>query len=698
MSKNLVVVESPAKARTLAQFLGKDYAIKASMGHVRDLPEREMGVDLNNDFSPKYVALSKKKKVISDIKGAGAGVEAVYLATDPDREGEAISWHIVQAAKLQKVPVKRVVFHEITREAIAEAFRHPRSIDMKLVDAQQARRILDRIVGYKLSPLLWKRVRPGLSAGRVQSVALKLIVDRESEISDFVPVEHWSIEAELAQEDINSPGFRAALVGVMGGGKIHLASEDQAQALVGELKDARYSVSAVTLKRGARQPAPPFITSTLQQEAWRKLRFSAKHTMAVAQQLYEGLPLGKEGHVGLITYMRTDSTRVAPSAISEARSYIEERYGPDYLPPSPRRFAKKVKGAQEAHEAIRPTSVRREPAQIKSHLTKEQLRLYTLIWQRMVSSQMAAAQIDTTTVDVEAAPAKKSYLFRAKSSVTAFPGFLALYQEGKDEDENDNGRISLPELAKGDPLRLLDLLSEQHFTQPLPRYTEATLVKALETLGIGRPSTYAPILSLIQDRGYVERASGKLAPTELGTIVSSLLSEHFADIVSVGFTAQMEEKLDRIASGDLEWVPMLREFYDPFEELVVRATSAIPKVTQRTDEVCEDCGRPMVIKWGRRGKFLSCSGFPKCKSAKSIVVSTSVSCPAPDCDGELIERRSKKGRLFYGCSRFPKCRTATWDKPLAQPCPQCGGLLTLSKKDTAKCSQCSYEGDSVPEE
>jgi DNA topoisomerase-1 len=698
VSKNLVVVESPAKARTLGQFLGKEYAIKASMGHVRDLPERELGVDPKNDFSPKYIPLSKKKKVISDIKGTGAQAEAVYLATDPDREGEAISWHIVQAAKLQKVPVKRVVFHEITKEAIAHAFRHPRSIDMKLVDAQQARRILDRLVGYKLSPLLWKRVRPGLSAGRVQSVALKLIVDRESEISDFVPVEYWSIEAELAPEATVSPSFRAALVGVLGGSKIRPANEDQAGALVLELKGARYSVSAVTLKRGARQPAPPFITSTLQQEAWRKLRFSAKQTMAVAQQLYEGLPLGEEGHAGLITYMRTDSTRVAPSAISETRTYIEEKYGADYLPPSPRRFARKVKGAQEAHEAIRPTSVRREPARIQSHLTKEQLKLYTLIWQRMVSSQMAAAQIDTTTVDVEAASAKKSYLLRAKSAVTAFPGFLALYQEGKDEGEDENGRGSLPALAKGDALRLMDLLSEQHFTQPPPRYTEATLVKALEEQGIGRPSTYAPILSLIQERGYVERTGGKLLPTELGSIVSGLLSEHFADIVNVGFTAQLEEKLDRIASGDLEWVPMLREFYDPFEALITKAASAMPKVTQSTDEVCEECGRPMVIKWGRRGKFLSCSGFPECKSAKPIVVSSGVACPAPGCDGELIERRSRKGKLFYGCSRFPKCRTATWDRPLQQPCPQCSGLLTLSKKDTAKCSKCNHEGDAAVEE
>jgi DNA topoisomerase-1 len=689
MSKNLVVVESPAKARTLSQFLGKDYTVKASLGHVRDLPEKELGVDLDNDFSPKYVVLGKKKSVVREIKGEAASAAAVYLATDPDREGEAISWHIVQAAKLDKVPLKRVVFHEITKEAISHAFRHPRPIDLRLVDAQQARRILDRLVGYKLSPLLWKRVRPGLSAGRVQSVALKLIVDREAEISGFVPVEYWSIEAELAKERDRSPSFRAGLVGLLGRDKIKLRNKEQTQGLITELEGASYTVSAVQQKRGPRQPAPPFITSTLQQEAWRKLRLSAKQTMAIAQQLYEGLPLGKGGHVGLITYMRTDSTRVSSSAISDARSYIAEKYGADFVPPTPRRFTRKVKGAQEAHEAIRPTSIRREPAQIKAYLTKEQLRLYTLIWQRMVSSQMAAAQIDTTTVNIEAKSHKQRYLFIAKKSMVAFPGFLILYQEGRDDVEEENGKGSLPQLAKGEQLRLLKLLPEQHFTQPSPRYTEATLVKTLEELGIGRPSTYAPILSLIQERGYVERRDGRLAPAELGVVVSGLLSEHFADIVNVGFTAQMEEKLDQIASGQLQWVPMLREFYYPFEELIVRATSAIPKVTEPTDEICELCGRPMVIKWGRRGKFLSCSGFPQCKNAKPIQVTVGVSCPR--CGGELVERRSKKGRLFYGCSRFPKCNFASWDKPLPQPCPQCQGLLTLSKKGLAKCTQCGYE-------
>jgi len=696
MSKNLVIVESPAKAKTLSQFLGKDYSVKASLGHVRDLPEKELGIDIDNDFTPTYVVAKGKKKVLQEIKQGAKAAEAVYLATDPDREGEAISWHLVYAAGLSKMPLKRVVFHEITKEAITEAFKHPRAIDSKLVNAQQARRILDRLVGYKLSPLLWKRVRPGLSAGRVQSVALKLIVDRESDILSFVPREYWSIEAELTKEAKKSPSFRAGLVGLVGGDKIELKNEEQTKELVKELEKSGYAVSAVREKRTARQPAPPFITSTLQQEAWRKLRFSAKQTMAIAQQLYEGLPLGKAGHVGLITYMRTDSTTVSASALSETRAYISERYGADFLPPTPRRFAKKVKGAQEAHEAIRPTSIHREPERVASYLTSEQLKLYTLIWLRMVASQMAAAQVDTTTVEIEAKGNKDKYLFRAASSTIAFPGFLTLYQEGRDEDENGEKKHVLPKLARGDNLKLLDLSPEQHFTQPPPRYTEATLIKALEEKGIGRPSTYAPILSLIQERGYVQRSKGKLEPTELGFIVSRLLSEHFPKIVNVDFTAQMEEKLDRIATGRLKWVPMLHEFYNPFQEAVAKATKAIPKFTEPTDEVCEKCGRPMVIKWGRRGKFMSCSGFPECKNARSLVVTVGVNCP--ECDSELVERRSKKGHLFYGCSSFPKCKFAVWDKPLSKKCPQCGGLMTLSKSGQPKCSKCSFKGETGSEE
>ncbi|MEE8471237.1 MAG: type I DNA topoisomerase, partial [Dehalococcoidia bacterium] len=720
MSKKLVVVESPAKAKTLSRFLGKDYTVTASVGHVRDLPERELGVDVDNDFSPKYVVSPDKRRVLKEIRDKAATATAVYLATDPDREGEAISWHIVQAARLNNMPLKRVVFHEITQEAIASAFRHPRAIDLRLVDAQQARRILDRLVGYKISPILWKSVRKGLSAGRVQSVALKLVVDREASISAFVPVEYWSIEAELAQEKGKCPSFGASLVGLVGKGKIDLGDEERTQELVTELERASYSVSTVRQKKAARQPAAPFITSTLQQEAWRKLKFSSKRTMAIAQRLYEGLPLGKQGPVGLITYMRTDSTNVSSSAISDARSYIEGKYGADFLPPAPRRFARKVKGAQEAHEAIRPTAITRVPAEIKPHLTAEQLKLYTLIWQRMVASQMAAAQINTTNVDIEAKTDKREpgYLLRATSSVVAFPGFLTLYQESRDDDEVEKKK-ALPSLTKGERLRLLKLAPEQHFTQPPPQYTEATLIKALEELGIGRPSTYAPTMSLIQERGYVERSNGKLEPTELGVIVSDLLTEHFADIVNVGFTAQMEEKLDKIASGQLKWVPMLRQFYNPFAETVSRAASAVTKISEPTDEVCEKCGGQMVIKWGRRGKFLSCGNFPKCKNARSIVetepnsatgrpktseptdeicekcgkpmvikqgrwgkflscsgyddpdkskrcknaksilATTGVKCPKPECKGELVQKKSRKGRAFYGCSKYPACKFAS---------------------------------------
>ena len=749
MSKKLVIVESPAKAKTLSQFLGKEYSVTASVGHVRDLPPKELGVDVENDFAPKYVVSSNKRKIVKEIKDKAKEATAIYLATDPDREGEAISWHLVEAAKLSKIPIKRVVFHEITEDAITSAFRHPRAIDQQLVDAQQARRILDRLVGYKISPLLWKRVRPGLSAGRVQSVALKLIVDREAEISAFVPVEYWSIEAALAKEQDKSANFEATLVST---GKMEIKDKDQAQHLVKLLQKADYSVDSIKDRKSIRKPAPPFITSTLQQEAWRKLKFSGKRTMMIAQQLYEGLPLGAKGSVGLITYMRTDSTYVASAAITEARTYIEKEYGSDFVPLTPHRFAKKVKGAQEAHEAIRPTSVQREPSQLKSYLTAEQLKLYTLIWQRMVASQMAVAQIQTTTVDIEASshPDKHKYKFRASSSQIAFLGFLTLYQESKDDDE-EGKKNKLPALSKGEPLQLLKITPDQHFTQPPPHYSEATLIKALEELGIGRPSTYAPIISLIQERGYVARHNGRLEPSELGTIVSTILSEHFTDIVNVSFTAQMEEKLDQIADGRLDWVPMLHEFYTPFAEAVSKATSAIPKFSEPTNEVCEVCESPMVIKWGRWGKFLSCSNFPKCKhsrslqgkdsdaaaadaeekettdevcelcgkpmeikrgrwgkflacsgyndtdkkkrckNTKSILVGSGVKCPNADCNGELVEKRSKKGRLFYGCSSYPKCKFASWDKPLPKPCPKCQGLLTISKKGTVKCANCSHK-------
>ncbi len=611
MSKELVIVESPAKARTISRILGQGYTVKASWGHVRDLPKRELGIDVENGFVPKYVIIKGRERVLREIKKAAREASAVYLATDPDREGESISWHLVQAAGLEKRPLKRVIFHEITTEAVEKSFRHPRGIDMLLVNAQQARRILDRLVGYKISPILWAKIKRGLSAGRVQSVALRIIVDRERDIEGFVPEEYWSIEVELSKEGASS--FWAKLVGV------DIGCEAEAQRLSAELEKASYTVSAVREKKMARRPAPPFITSTLQQEAWRKLRFSAKRTMVIAQQLYEGLPIGERGSVGLITYMRTDSTRVSAQALAETRAYIEGQFGPNFLPSAPRHFAKKAKGAQEAHEAIRPTSIGREPELIKPYLNPDQLKLYGLIWSRMVASQMAEAQLQGTTIDIAAkAPAGEEYLLRATSSIILFPGFLVLYSESKDEEEEENKR-PLPQLAVGEELQFLGLEPKQHFTQPPPRYTEATLIKTLEQNGIGRPSTYAPILSTIQERGYVRKSGGHFQPLELGLIVADVLKEHFTEIVDIGFTAQMEHGLDEIARGQREWVPMLQQFYEPFAQTVAKAASAMPKIkNEPTDETCDRCGQPMVIKWGRFGRFLACSGFPKCRNTRPL--------------------------------------------------------------------------------
>jgi DNA topoisomerase-1 len=558
---------------------------------------------------------------------------------------------------------------------------------MDLVNAQQARRILDRLVGYEISPLLWQKVRRGLSAGRVQSVALRMIVDREREIEGFIPQEYWSIDAKL-EKIATKQSFLATLLGFMDGKKIEIQSEEEAERMVSQLEDASYRVAQVRKKEVARQPAPPFITSTLQQEGWRKLQFTAKRTMAIAQQLYEGLPIGEEGSVGLITYMRTDSVRVAPSALEETRAYIKKKYGANFLPLKPRIFAKRVKGAQEAHEAIRPTSVRREPDIIKGYLTRDQFRLYELVWKRMVASQMSPALLDTTSVDIEAKN-ENSYLLRATSSVTKFPGFTILYSEGRDEAEEEKVKGPLPELVKDEPLKLLELFPEQHFTQPPPRYTEATLVKALEERGIGRPSTYAPILSTIQERDYVRRDGGRFHPLELGFVVSDILSEHFPNIVDLGFTAQMEEGLDRIAQGEREWVPFLREFYSPFEKTLQLAKERMVRVKiagEPTDEVCSLCGRPMVIKSGRYGRFLSCSGYPECKNRKPLLTKIGVKCPK--CGGELVERRGRRKRIFYGCSGYPDCDFTISDKPIPLPCPRCGGLLVMRGKKMTRCTRC----------
>jgi DNA topoisomerase-1 len=669
MVSKLVIVESPAKARTLSKILGRSYSIKASVGHVRDLPKANLGVDIDKDFTPNYVIPAQKKKIVGELKKAASKASSIYLATDPDREGEAISWHLVQATELDKdeIPVHRVVFQEITKEAVQEAFQSPRSIEMNLVNAQQARRILDRLVGYKLSPLLWKKVQRGLSAGRVQSVAVRMIVDREQEIQEFVPQEYWIIEVELAPRKEKEASFKVRLVALADGTKLDIGNKDEADKVVADLEKAEYAVTAVQTKQVARQPAPPFITSTLQQEAWRKLHFTAGRTMAIAQQLYEGLPLGKKGSVGLITYMRTDSTHVAASALSEVREFIGEKYGAKFVPPKPRSFVRKAKWAQEAHEAIRPTKIYREPEQVRPFLNSEQLKLYELIWKRMVASQMAAALYDTTNVEIQATNASdqpkasrvsknsqnfldekqsQGYLLKAASSIIKFPGFMTVYSESKDEDERGESLVSLPKLGVGDRLTYLGTFPEQCFTQPPPRYTEATLIKALEQNGIGRPSTYAPILSTIQERDYVNKAEGKFYPGELGIIVNKILTEHFPRIVDLGFTAQMEGQLDKIAQGKSEWIAALKEFYPPFEGMLQKAWTNVEKVnmTQMTEETCPNCGCPMVIRVGRFGKFLACSGYPNCKTTMPYLVKIGVPCP--QCGGELVKKINKKKKVF----------------------------------------------------
>ncbi|MBI5650951.1 MAG: type I DNA topoisomerase [Chloroflexi bacterium] len=730
----LVIVESPTKSRTVGKFLGAGYRVRASIGHIRDLPEKKMGVDIEDDFKPHYVISTKKKDVVKELKELAGNAGEIFLATDPDREGEAIAWHLAAALKdeLRGKPVQRVEFHEITRDAIDHAFAHPRAINQQLVDAQQARRVLDRIVGYTISPLLRKKIATkNLSAGRVQSVAVRLVVEREREIQAFVAVEYWSIEAELQKQSavnsqpstVQSPSFRAKLIKI-GNQDFECHTGDDALKLKEILEQCAYRVLDVRKKEVNRNPAPPFITSSMQQEASRKLGFNAKRTMAIAQQLYEGVNIG-EGSVGLITYMRTDSTNIAESAGKEAWAYIKEKFGENFLPPTPRVYRKKVAGAQEAHEAIRPTSVFREPDALKQYLDADQFKLYNLIWKRFVASQMASAVYDTTAVDVRAdrviaSEAKQpptsgagiasqtplamttapEFLFRANGSVIKFRGFLAVYVESKDDANDDETNRELPPLARDEPLDLLGIFPEQHFTQPPPRFTEATLIKALEEHGIGRPSTYAPILSTIQERGYVERQPDrKLKPTDLGFVVNDLLVKHFSQEVDVGFTAQMEARFDKIAEGEQNWVAVLRDFYTPFKATLDRATIEMPNVTlavETTDEVCDKCGAPMVIKRGRFGKFLACSTFPKCKgtrnlSARGGSANTGVQCP--ECkQGEIVERKSKKGRVFFSCNRYPNCKFALWDKPIKDPCPRCGNVMVQKKKNEIKCTQCEYVG------
>jgi DNA topoisomerase-1 len=714
----LVIVESPAKAKTISKFLGRRYRVRASVGHIRDLPVKEMGVDIEHDFKPKYEISAKKREVVAELREDAANAPEIYLATDPDREGEAISWHLASVLKSQIAgkPVRRVEFHEITQDAIRRAFSHPREIDMGRVNAQQARRVLDRIVGYTISPLLAKKMRKWtLSAGRVQSVAVRLVVEREREIQNFVPEEYWSIEAELKKKEGASAAsaehtFRARLIKI--GDKdfeCHVGAD--ALRLKEILEQCDYRVLDVRRKDVTRNPYAPYITSTLQQDASRRLGFNPKRTMKVAQELYEGIDIGAEGTVGLITYMRTDSTNIAEAAQKEAWQYIQEKFGAPYLPPKPRVSAKKVAGAQEAHEAIRPTKTFREPNAIREYLDADQFKLYDLIWKRFVASQMASAIFDTTAVDIQATTvggqqttqlnalstigAPSSYLFRANGSILKFAGYLAVYGRNVgDEDEEENADKRLPPLARNEPLDLLGIYPEQHFTEPPPRYTEATLIKALEQHGIGRPSTYAPIMANIQERGYIEQIEGRrLKPTELGFVVNDLLVAHFSEIVDLGFTAQMEEKLDAVEEGKQDWVTLMREFYDPFKATLARAAEQMPVTRvqdEMSDQVCDVCGAPMVIKRGKYGKFLSCSRFPACKGMKKMT--TGVRCPKCK-EGEIRERKSKKGRVFYGCSRFPHCDFVSWDKPINEPCPNCGGLLVQGSKNVIRCVNGDYTRD-----
>ena len=699
--KQLVIVESPAKARTVGQILGNKYVVTASQGHVRDLPKGKMGVDLEKDFEPSYVTMQAKRSLLTELKKAGDAAAGIYLATDPDREGEAISWHLQTAAGWDKQPdpPKRVVFHEITKQAVEEAFQNPREIDMRLVNAQQARRILDRLVGYQISPLLWRRVQRGLSAGRVQSVALRMVTDREREIEAFITEESWTIDAQLHRQsdpaDKVEP-FVSTLRSLKGQrARIKIAKEEEAREYEAELEGAAYSVSEVTKRDVRQRPTAPFTTSTMQQEAGRKLRFTAQRTMTVAQQLYEGVTVPGEGSVGLITYMRTDSPTVAQSAVNEARQYIRERYGKEYVPDKARVYRTRAKAAQEAHEAIRPTSIRRDPEALKDSLSAEQYRLYSLIWSRMLASQMADARSEATTVDIDAACVKSDhvYVFRATGSVLKFAGFRTLYLESRDDSDDDDHRKLLPALAQGDGLNCLKVEPLQHFTQPPPRYTEATLIKAMEEKGIGRPSTYAPTIGTLLDRNYVEKEQNRLTPTILGITVTDLLTEYFKTVMDLDFTARMEDELDEVSQGDREWVPMLREFYGPFEEALNTAQENMPRVRieEETDEICETCGKPMVIKTGRFGKFIACTGFPDCRTTKRILNKVGVACP--QCGGDIVERKSRgRRRPFYGCSKYPECELILNQRPVPEACPECGGLMVADGQNGVACTVCAWKG------
>ncbi len=736
----LVVVESPAKAKTIKKYLGAGYTVKASVGHIMDLPKSKIGVDVDNDFEPIYEVIESKKKVVAELKAAAKLADRILLATDPDREGEAIAWHIRTQFAKNKVPTFRVLFNEITKKAINEAIEKPLQLNQALYDAQQARRVLDRLVGYQISPILWKKVRRGLSAGRVQSVGVRLVVEREEQIRKFVPVEYWSLEADL--KAALPPQFRSKLI-KLDGKKAELGNAEATLPLVDQLKNQAFTVQSVEKKERRRNAPPPFITSKLQQEAANRLHFTAKKTMTLSQRLYEGVELGDEGQTALITYMRTDSVRLSPDAIASARGYIGERFGKDYLPQDPVVFKTK-KSAQDAHEAIRPTNIEYPPERVQPFLERDMFRLYELIWNRFIACQMTPAVFDQTTADIQAGNA----VFRATGQTTKFAGYLAVYgeqavsdepakieeagaekMEGEDDEKGDLSR-QLPPLESGQKLQLVQLIPEQHFTQPPPRFTEASLVKELEEKGIGRPSTYAAILSTIQDKEYVEKKENRFYPTELGKLVTELLMASFPTVMDVEFTAKMEGELDEVEEGSANWVKVLNEFYGPFKKTLVVADEQMRDVKreeQKTDLVCEKCGSPMVIKWGRMGRFLACSGYPECKNTKDFVekdgkieialeLPTDEKCPTcgkpmvnkrgrfgrflacsdyptckttkkitlkdvvcPEDGGGLAERKSRFGKSFWGCVNYPNCKFVAWDRPLGEPCPQCGSKYLLSK-------------------
>jgi len=696
-SGNLVIVESPAKARTIGRFLGKEYQVMASIGHVRDLLRSQLSVAVDDDFRPRYRVPNEKRQVVKELRDAAQQAATIYLATDMDREGEAIAWHLVEAAEIEPERVRRVVFHEITETAIKESFARPADINMHLVDAQQARRILDRLVGYKISPLLWVRVRNRLTAGRVQSVTVRIVVEREREIEAFEPQEYWSLEVELAKHpspDSHTAQRFTAKLHRVNGARVDLTKQAAVAPILADLENGEFTVNRVRIGQRHRKPKAPLTTSTLQQAASGRLQFRARRTMRIAQQLYEGIDLGDGETVGLITYMRTDSVNVSAQAQQQARSWITKTYGADYVPDQPPEYKTKTRGAQEAHEAIRPTSVLRTPKSVKPYLSRDQRRLYQLIWQRFVASQMTPARFRTQTVEIEAGPAGggRPYTFRASGSELEFPGFMAV-----DDDTPDEGPNVLPLLDKGERLRLVRLLPEQHFTQPPPRFTEATLVKTLEEHGIGRPSTYAPIITTIQQRGYVEHpphSSSALQPTQVGILVNDLLVEHFPDVVSVGFTAEMESRLDKVASGETEWVPVIRDFYTPFAARLAAAERDMPEMKLEDQPVGRDCpregcGGALVVRWGRYGKFVACENYPECKFTEPWLEKIGVTCP--DCGGDLVRRRTRKGRLFYGCSSYPECEFASWQQPITTPCPLCGGLLVAKNRRQALCKACGEE-------